>query len=288
MRRLVLSLAFAVSAAAAWGQSVVHDVIYARENGSAFTMDVFKPAKPNGAGIIWVCSAGWYSNHEMINPGVAQPFLDKGFTVFEVVHKSQPKYQVREIVPLIQRSVRYVRYSAGTYGVDPNRIGITGASAGGHLSLMAGAVGTEGKPDAKDPVDRESSRVQAIVAIMPPTDIVNWGAPGVIATDIKNMASFIPAFGFTPNESKDQERADGKSISPIYFVSASFPPTLLVHGDSDPLVPVQQSRSMSAALEQAKVDHNLIVSPGTGHDGGTFNYGMPQAVQWFVKHLLKQ
>jgi acetyl esterase/lipase len=152
---------------------------------------------------------------------------------------------------------------------------------------MIGALGANGKPDAADPVDRESSRVQAVVAVMPPTDLLNWGAPGALATDAKNMASFIPVFGFSPNEPREQERAVAKTFSPIYFVSPSFPPTLLIHGDKDQLVPLQQSQSMSAALQQANVEHNLIISPGTGHDGGTYAYAMAQEVQWFVKYLLK-
>ena len=97
----------------------------------------------------------------------ARPLLDRGYTIFAVVHGSQPRYTVPEIIPDINRAVRFIRYHAKDYGIDPQRIGICGASAGGHLSLMIGTAGSKGKQDTSDPVDRESSRVQAVACFFP-------------------------------------------------------------------------------------------------------------------------
>src|SRR5689334_3536544 len=72
--------------------SRIRDVIYGYKQGVATTMDVFKPAKPNGIGVLWLVSGGWVSSHDAINPGVAAPFNRKGQTVFEVVHGSRPKF----------------------------------------------------------------------------------------------------------------------------------------------------------------------------------------------------
>ena len=95
-----------------------------------------------------------------------------------MVHGSQPKFTITEIIPDLNRSVRFIRHNAAKYGIDPNRIGITGGSAGGHLSLIMGTQGGPGDPLAKDPIDRESSAVQCVACFFPPTDFLNYGKPG--------------------------------------------------------------------------------------------------------------
>src|SRR5438270_1165580 len=155
------------------------DVIYGRKYGTALTMDVFTPkTDANGAAIIFVVSGGFYSSHDAINVNAVKPFLRRGYTIFAVVHGSQPRYQVPEIVQDMNRAVRFIRHHAKDYAIDADRIGVTGGSAGGHLSLMLGTAGGKGEPTARDPVDRESSRVQAVACFFPPTDLLNYGAPG--------------------------------------------------------------------------------------------------------------
>ena len=102
------------------------DVIYARKFGTALTLDVFQPQKANGAAVVFMVSGGWFSSHESINAGFMKPLLDCGYTVFAVVHGSQPKFTVTEIVPDIHRAIRFIRHNAARYGVD--RIG-TGSQA---------------------------------------------------------------------------------------------------------------------------------------------------------------
>src|SRR5580704_19783304 len=104
------------------------EVIYARKYGTALTMDVFTPKKDaNGAGVIFVVSGGWYSDHNNITPNIPlyiQPLLDRGYTLFAVVHGSNPKYSLPEILNDMHRSVRFIRHNAKAYGIDPNRLGI--------------------------------------------------------------------------------------------------------------------------------------------------------------------
>ncbi len=99
------------------------DVVYGRKSGVALTMNVFKPRKPSGIGMIGIVSGGWHSSHGDINPGIGQYFASRGMTVFQVVHGSQPKFTLSEIVPDIHRAVRFIRTHAADYGVDP-RIGL--------------------------------------------------------------------------------------------------------------------------------------------------------------------
>ena len=178
------------------------DVVYGRKYGMALTMDVFTPKEnANGAAIVWVVSGGWFSAHEAINPQFIEEFLKRGYTVFAVVHGSQPRFTIPEIVKDMNRAVRFIRSHAKEYQIDPDRIGVTGGSAGGHLSLMQGTAGDTGDKDARDPIDRESSRVQAVACYFPPTDFLNYGKPGENAIGRGILSGFKPPFDFQEQDS---------------------------------------------------------------------------------------
>lgn len=239
------------------------DVVYGRKFGVALTMDVFQPKHPNGFAIISVVSGGWFSAHEAINAMFYHAFLNRGYTVFAVVHGSQPKFTISEIIPDMQRSVRFIRHDAAKYGIDPDHIGITGGSAGGHLSLTLGTQGKPGDSNAKDPVDRESSFVQCVACFFPPTDFLNYGNPGADATT-NVLKEFRPAFGPRLNDPEDRQKL-GREISPIYYIASNMPPTLILHGDADKLVPIQQSESFVAKARAAGATAKLVVKMGQGH-----------------------
>ena len=240
------------------------DVIYGRKFGTALTLDVFQPPKPNGCAILFMVSGGFFSSHEAINAKSYAPFLDRGYTVFAVVHGSQPKFAVPEITQDIHRAVRFIRHNAAKYGVNAEKFGITGGSAGGHLSLTMGTQGGPGKADAKDPVDRESSAVQAVACFFPPTDFLNYGQPGEDAVGVGILKDFKPAFG-PRSDTAENRQALGREISPIYFISSNMPPTLIIHGDADKLVPIQQAESFVKRAQEAGATAKLIVKPGKGH-----------------------
>ena len=123
------------------------------------------------------------------------PLLRRGYTIFAVSHLSQPQATVMEIVADVHRGVRFIRHHAKEYGIDPNRIGVAGGSAGGHLSLMLATRGGPGVPDANDPVDRESSAVQAAAVFFPVTDLLNLGDSTENPGDGGPPKSFVKAFG---------------------------------------------------------------------------------------------
>jgi acetyl esterase/lipase len=257
-------------------QTRTQDVIYLKTGGTAFTMDVLKPAKPNKAAVVFLVSGGWVSDHSMITTfgaEIEKAFADSGFTVFSVVHGAQPRFKVAEIVEQVRTAVRFVHAHAADYGIDTNRVGVSGISSGGHLSLMIA-----GSPD---------SPVNAVAAIAPPTDLANWGKPGFVLTDDPQMAVFIPALGIDPKGPRNDTEALARKLSPITYVHAKYPPTLIVHGDADKIVPLQQAQSMDQALTKAGVEHELAVIPGGGHDDKTFRPGVLKSVQWFKDKLLK-
>jgi acetyl esterase/lipase len=276
------------------------DVIYGRKDGVALTMDVFKPQKANGAAVIEIVSGGYFSSHAGVQISAIESFLKRGYTVFCVVHGSQPRYQVPEIFQDIQRATRFIRHQARNYGIDANRIGVTGASAGGNLSLLLGTSGGKGKADAGDPVDRESSRVQAVACFFPPTDFLNYGEPGkahIKATDFDPR--FRPSFDYrekSPVTSLYERVTDAeklkeitRSISPIYFITKETPPTLIIHGDKDNLVPLQQSESMVEKLKAAGVPAELIVKKGGSHGlWPGFAQDIDKLTDWFDRYLGKQ
>ena len=272
------------------------DVIYGRKYGVALTMDVLTPEKQNHAAIVYVVSGGWFSAHEVINVGYCNDALKRGYTVFAVVHGSQPKFTIPEILLDMSRSIRFIRHHAADYGIDPERIGIMGGSAGGHLSLMQGTAGTAGDPKAKDPVDRESSRVQSVACFFPPTDFLNYGKPGEVALGRGILKDFPAPFDFEELDAKSRQFVRitdegkileiGKQISPINHVSADDPPTLIIHGDADTLVPLQQSQMMVEKLHEAGVKAKLIVKPGAGHGWPDMAPELVKIDDWFDETIL--
>lgn len=252
--------------------SVTTDVVYGHKDGLALTFDVHRPAQPNGAGVISIVSGGWQSSLEMgrlIANGYYLPLNDKGFTVFAVRHGSSPRYPMSAIVGDMRRAVRFIRQHADEYGVDPNRIGVLGGSAGGQLALLLGTTADSGDPSAPDVVLRESSRVAAVVAFFPPTDFSRW----------TNRRAFPATATLT--------EAEAAQYSPIRFASPGAAPTLIVHGDADTTVPMIEGETMHAALTKAGVPASFIRIEGAGHgfEGADLERASAAMVQWFERHL---
>jgi acetyl esterase/lipase len=276
MIRSLLIITVAACAAAAFGVEgveIVPDVVYGHKHGMALTFDVYKPKQQaNGTGILFIVSGGWYSRWRPPEESIDwfRPMLDKGFTVFAVRHGSSPKYAIPEIIEDVRRSVRFIRLRARDFGVDPERLGVAGASAGGHLALMLGTASDNGDPNAKDEVLRINDRVAAVVAYFPPTDLRAW----------VNKVPDYPALNF--------EEAKAADCSPLLHVTEDDPPTLLIHGDSDKLVPIDHSEKILAEFKKHNVTSELLVIKGAGHgfkgeDGKRASEAM---VAWFEKHLL--
>ena len=283
-RLLVLSLIGALSCGIAFAEEkantsgltfteyeIVEDIVYGQKDGLGLTLDVLTPKQgAKGLGVILVSSGSWKSGKSNIadenirrrdKDHWGQGLLAGGYTLFVVRHGSAPRYFVPEMTQDMNRAVRYVRMIAEQYGVDPNRLGITSGSSGGHLALMAAMTGDNGDSDSADPIQRVSSRVQCVVAWFPPTDLVNWGSEqGYHAISKIRPGLFRQMFG----EVTDLEK-QLREISPIYFVSKQSPPLLLIHGDRDTTVPLQQSKILMAKYEELGLPVELIVEPGGGH-----------------------
>ena len=256
-----------------------HDVVYGHKDGLAMTFDVITPKKQNGIGVLFMVSGGWYSRwfpaELAIRDGARlkngfERLTMRGFTVFLIRHGSAPRYKVPDAVADVRRAVRYIRLNAKKYGIDPDRLGAMGSSAGGHLSLMLGTTADKGQPKAIDPVKQMGNRVAAVVAYFPPTDL----------RDIVGPSKPFPALDFDPKLAE--------SVSPLLHVSEDDAPSLMIHGDKDRLVKLSHSENIKQAFDEKKVENNLIVIEGAGHGfrGDHEQQAIKAMVDWFEKHLL--
>ena len=256
------------------------DVVYGHKDGLALTLDVYRPeSEANGAAILFMVSGGWYSRWappESTQP-LFQPYLDKGYTMMAVRHGSSPRYSIPEAVSDVRRATRFVRKNAERLRVDADRLGVLGMSAGGHLALMLGTTGDDGGPDAKDDLERFSSRVAAVVALVPPTDlrVMVWDAPET-----------LPAYRNFPALKLPLKEAGENS--PLVHVTEDDAPALVIMGGKDDLVPAKHGRWTDEAFREKGVNYKLIVFPAAGHGlGGAENRAtvVREAIGWFDRYL---
>lgn len=263
-------------------------IAYGKRGDRTLAFDVIKPTKTNGLGVLVLVSGGWKSG----KPGefgnwLVAPVLRRGYTVFPIYHVSQPDATVMEIIEDMHRAVRFVRHHAKDYGVDPQRLGVTGGSAGGHLSLMLATRGGPGSADASDPVERESSAVQAVAIFFPVTDLLNLGKSTENPGDGGPPKSFVRAFG-PESTNLAVWKVIGRDTSPIYHVTTNLPPILIHHGDADTLTPLEQSEWFEAKTREVGRPAKVVVHRGGKHGWLTMIWDIHQFADWFDQHLRKE
>lgn len=262
----------------------VSGLVYGERHGQKLTLDIVRPAKANGLGVVLMVSGGWKSSPGSFQPWMAAPLLRRGYTVFAVYHLSQPQATVMEITEDVNRAVRLIRHNASEYRVDPRRLGVTGGSAGGHLSLMLATRGGPGPAEAPDPVDRESSTVQAVAIFYPVTDLLNLGDSTENLGDGGPPKSFVKAFG-PDSTNLPIWKVIGREMSPIYYVSSNLPPTLIYHGDADTLVPLDQSQRFQAEARKLGRTVEVVVHRGGSHGWLSMIWDIRQFGKWFDQYL---
>jgi len=277
------------------------EIIYGRKDGMALTMTMVSPKKQaNGKAIIYVLSGNWVSSERMLDafPKASGLYVDAGYTVFGVMVGCQPRYAIPDEIIDLKRAVRFVRYNAKQYGIDPDHIGITGSSSGGHLSLMIATADDVADTRSFDPVDKVSARVQAVAVFYPPTDFLNYGKPNSFSQVSQAGLALMGVAGafdfkvwndttrtYVSVTSMEKKAQIAKEISPINFVTSDDPPVFIIYGNKDIVVPMQQSESIIAKFKEAKVPCEFIVKDGGGHGWRNREVEEKNFVAWFDKYL---
>ena len=274
------------------------ELIYGRKFGMALTLKTFLPVQKNGAAIILVLSEGWYSNLEMIEQVrtiLIEPIVEAGYCLFVIVHSSNPRFSIPDAIDDIHRSVRFVRYNSQNYGIDPNRIGVLGGSAAGHLGLSV-ACNQSNQDFQGDDIGAVSSDIAAAAIFFPLVDFLNWGEVGKIMLGDHPVVPLFGAFDFDeidPEkqrfervENTDKHLSIAKSLSPLEWVSSKQAPTYLVVGDADPVVPPEQSYRLADKMKVNGVAHKLQIISDGGHDMNMIAQNLEGAINWFDTYLL--
>ncbi|NUQ61784.1 MAG: alpha/beta hydrolase [Pirellulales bacterium] len=181
------------------------------------------------------------------------------------------------------RAIQFVRHNAGKWKIDPKRIGVTGGSAGAHLSLWVALHDDAADPSAKDPVARQSSRVACAVGFAGPTD---WSL-------LERLEHKHPAYrqllGYEPGTPAGEMDSKAKAdVSPISFASKDDPPVMQVHGDKDDIVPIEHARNLDERLKGAGVKTELVVIEGANHGvAGAGPQVAERAVAFVRENLLR-
>ncbi|AXC11558.1 Putative exported protein precursor [Acidisarcina polymorpha] len=246
------------------------NLVYGEASGEPLTMDYYAPKGDGPHPIAIIIHGGGYIGGTSRNGSEAYcaDFLaPAGYAVFAINYRLAPKYPYPAMVEDVQRAIRYLRYNAKRWNAEPNEIALVGGSAGGFLSNMAGLRGEKGDPHAADPVDRESSEVQAVVTLF---------AQSSFATVPLNAN--VHAL-LDPLIQKEGEAAALRAASPITYVSKHAPPFLQILGDKDEYIPFTEATNLDAALKNVGVSSEIIRIPG-GHHGTGGWYKLPGDPDW--------
>ncbi|HJC22085.1 MAG TPA: alpha/beta hydrolase [Candidatus Eisenbergiella merdavium] len=255
-------------------------VAYTAYHGKEYRMDIVFPAdaqKPLPT-VIWVHGGGWSDENltrkYLPSTQLAQ-LCKKGFVTASIDYRLSQEAPFPAQIEDCKAAVRFLRAHAEEFHVDPERIAAWGESAGGHLvELMAYSTEEEFLNDC---CPGFSSRIQAVVPWYAPADL------RLSEEEWESTEAYRKLFGGAALEERERLM---EAASPICYASRKNPPTLLMHGDADRLVSLENSRQMYEALRTAGNDARLIVIPGQGHgffDGDEYY----ESIFHFFEEILK-
>jgi len=264
------------------------EIVYGHTEGVALVMKVVKPIKPNGIAVVRLISSGWKSfipDSGYIKK--VRAFTERGQTVFLVSHGSQPRYKVAEILDQIKLAVQFIVNNADQYGIDPNRIGITGVSSGGHLSLMTAYSSSLQENSLLMAIEKNDlPHIGAVGCFCPPSNLLEFEGPGSnFLNSPVGRTICADAFNFTIRSGKKLQNERLKLLSPNYLVCKRSPPTIIIHGDKDTLVPFQQSQDLINSLRNYEVPCRLVKKTGAGHTWNAMDEDNALIADWFECYL---
>lgn len=269
---------------------VVHrDIGYAERSGRKLQLDVYLPEQA-AAGplpvVLFLFGGGWDAgNRHQMSRFDLQQYPLQGFAVvtadYRYIHDATFPAQMQDVHSVI----RWIRAKGDAFGLDGERIGVIGPSAGGHLSALAGTMNRPGEVRYTDAAGGRTD-VQAVVDFFGPTDFLQGDMHRMPGADPWNAPdSSVSRLLGAPIETIPDKVA---AANPITFIDGSEPPFLILHGDEDALVPIHQSEILHQALVAAGVESELVVVEGGDHGfGGDFFTERPglKVQAFFQRHL---
>lgn len=237
--------------------TVERDVTYCSVDGIDLKMDVYYPSAADGRPApvaVYVHGGGWVSGSKgggagRLNVG---ELVSRGYVVASVDYRLAPTYQFPAQIEDVKCAIRSLRTRAAEYGIDPERIGVWGGSAGGHLVSLLGTTDARAGFDV-GAFPEESSRVQAVVDLFGPSDLTVFNTPTA-------MDKGTRVFGATSRGDPVLTRA-----SPVTYASRDDPPFLILQGEKDATVPPDQSQILYDRLTAVGVRATLVMVKNAGH-----------------------
>ncbi len=263
------------------GVKAERNIAYVPDGHERQKLDIYLPEDAKGAlpVVVWIHGGGWQGGSKEGCPAVY--LVPKGYAAVSVGYRLSQHATFPAQIADCKTALRFLRANAAKYHLDPDRIGVWGASAGGHLVALLGVTGTVKDKDLDGPLyPEQSSRVQGVCDWFGPTDFFRIAGKNPNATNAVAKLLGGPV-------AEHREKAD--KASPVTYVNKDAAPFLIMHGDKDPTVPLNQSELFNEALKKAGVDVTLQVLPGAGHGGEQFRTDEVRTTiqEFFDKHLKK-
>ena len=237
---------------------VDRDIVYCDCQGTTLEMDLYYPYPVGDAMpvVLYIHGGGWYSGDKSSGVGQVEitELVRRGYLVAAVNYRLAPRYQFPAQIEDVKCAVRYLRANADSFGLDPDRIGVFGDSAGGHLAALLGVTDKSSGFDSSGGCLEGSSRVQAVVDLFGPADLT---------LAFQQQWSLIIEHVFNTS---DPESPMVRQASPVTYVSSDDAPFLIIHGDRDDQVFLNQSQELYAGLTSAGVPAELVVVQNAGHN----------------------
>ncbi|MEZ6128855.1 MAG: alpha/beta hydrolase [Planctomycetaceae bacterium] len=269
LRALLLLLTAGTALTAA--EPTQPDVEYAMVDGHRLLLDIYQPTANQKSGnqktplVIWVHGGAWRSGSRSSVP-IAR-LLDHGFAIASVDYRLSPVARFPAQVHDIKAAIRFLRANSAVYNFDSNRFIIAGSSAGGHLAALVGV--TNGVPELEGNVGADlqtSSDVQMIVSFFGASNlqtILSQSTPHGLKVRVPALELLL---GGQPTGKPELARL----ASPVVHVDDTDPPLLLIHGDQDPQMPINQAHELHGRYKQFALPVEFKVIHGGAHGGRGF------------------
>lgn len=285
MRRLMAVMALLLFCAPALAQNraavkQLTDVAYVKEGHERQKLDLFLPEKADKPlpVVVWIHGGAWRAGDKGRNP--AQYLVQQGYAVASINYRLSQHATMPAQIEDCKAAIRWLRANAKEYNLDPEHIGVWGASAGGHLVALLGTSGDVKELEGELGHADQSSRVQCVVDWFGPTDFLAMGR-----TQDRADAPVARLLGGPLNTKTEA----AKAASPVTHITKDDPPFLIMHGDKDTTVGLRQSNILADKLKETGVEVELKVLEGAGHGGPAFlSADSRQLIEaFFAKHLKK-